>query len=200
MKTFKMFLFVLLCIIGIILVLTGVLLFGDVKTDRSLIIPVALFIILGCLSIFVSIRHFIRQDKADKETLSQRKAEVQEEKIESRPKTKKNQTATGSCDVAGMWYHRSEVNKVLTDGEYYGECELEPDDEYPDSVKIFVDDHLIGYVPKRSRKNVRILLPYITKSTVELQKTREDGETIYSGTLHMEFPAEVLDKDILEKE
>ena len=93
-------------------------------------------------------------------------------------------------DIAGLYYHRSEINKILKDGSYRGKADLVPDDDYPDSVSIYVDHHLIGYIPKQNRKAFRKMLPYFDKVTVELEKKREDGETNYMGTVIATFPAE----------
>lgn len=101
-----------------------------------------------------------------------------------------NKTATITSDIAGLRYHRSEINKILKGDRYHGTANLYPDDDFPDSVSIYVDNHLVGYIPKQSRKEVRSVLDQITKVTAEIEKQREDGETIYSGSVTMYLPKE----------
>ena len=105
-------------------------------------------------------------------------------------KKDKSNSARITSDISGLRYHRSEINKILKNGRYKGSASLYPDDEYKDSVSIYVDNHLVGYIPKQSRKAVRSVLDQITKVTAEIEKTREDGETIYSGSVTMYLPKE----------
>lgn len=105
-------------------------------------------------------------------------------------KKKKSNSATITSDISGLHYHRSEINKILTNGKYRGSAKLYPDDDYPDSVSIYVDSHLIGYIPKQSRKAIRSVLDQVKDVKVEIEKYREDGETIYSGSVTMVVPNE----------
>ena len=105
-------------------------------------------------------------------------------------KKKESDKAKIQSDISGMRHHKSEINKILINGRYKGSAELYPDNDYPDSVSIYVNGHLIGYIPKQSRKAVRSIIDQIENVKVEIEKYREDGETIYSGSVKMYLPKE----------
>lgn len=108
-----------------------------------------------------------------------------------KPKIK---TATLSCEISGMDHCTSVLREVTKYGDYSGKATLEPDDTFPDSVTIYVDDHVVGYVPRRSRKGVRLILNDIIKSEVEIKKSKDSDGTYFTGTLNMVIPADAVDK------
>lgn len=154
-----------LLILGIVIIVMSLLLL--------LVTPFALiFTLIGVLSIIAS-----RRAKKQKELDAARAAEHREYV----------QNHTESFDIAGLYYYKDAVKKLLDEnGEYIGPCLLVPDPDNqhdPNAIKIVVDDVLVGYVPAEECSSVRKLL----NNLIDAEATIDIDEDDINGYVTLEY-------------
>lgn len=166
---------VFLWISGIILFLFGLLL--TVATKAGFV-----FAGIGVLVIIMA----IKWNKGKKEKVSV--------KVDSSKKPQSDRkVGFKEIDIAGPYYHRKEIKKLIKEYGEDGSCKISanlieegPDSEFPGAIRIECDDMLVGYVPKKLIHEIKPLLGRISYADAKLyyEEDEDDPEEVeVSGKL-----------------
>ena len=94
-----------------------------------------------------------------------------------------------SYDIAGLYYHKENVEQLLDDdGDYIGPCLLVPDPENEhdkNAIQIIIDEMLVGFIPATECVNVKKRLNDLINAEAAIRSDENDGSL--DGTVSLEF-------------
>lgn len=135
-----------------------------------------IFFILGALFVFIAIMSKKKEQKIEAERLARAKKQKEEYAKYDHYR----------YDIAGLDYHVPKIKQIIEDGSYFGKGELVPDDQFENSVSIYAQDRLVGYIPKHHRIEVRALLNRVKNVTVEINYERDGDDISVDGNVYID--------------
>ena len=99
---------------------------------------------------------------------------------------------TINTSIRGISHYGSAMRKILQgDIEYRGPVTLhpDPDNQYdPDAIGVFIQDNLIGYIPKEQKDSVYKIWDRITNCyAIITRSTNDSGQHYYRSRLYIHF-------------